>query len=116
MALMSFYISTSISLYLYISISLHLYISIPLHLYIYIFTYIYNIFPGFRWAAREGPLCDEPMRDVKFKMLDASIANEPIYRGGGQVIPTARRIVYVNMVSLVMVIYIWGNAGVALGG
>jgi len=52
------------------------------------------IVQGFGWACREGPLCDEPMRNVKFKVLDATIAAEPIHRGGGQVIPTARRVAY----------------------
>uniref|UniRef100_A0A8D0CZR5 116 kDa U5 small nuclear ribonucleoprotein component n=1 Tax=Sander lucioperca TaxID=283035 RepID=A0A8D0CZR5_SANLU len=32
--------------------------------------------------------------NVKFKILDAVIAQEPLHRGGGQVIPTARRVVY----------------------
>ncbi|KAJ3049957.1 U5 small nuclear ribonucleoprotein component [Rhizophlyctis rosea] len=49
---------------------------------------------GFQWATREGPLADEPIRNVKFKILDATIAQEPIYRGGGQIIPTARRVCY----------------------
>lgn len=53
-----------------------------------------SVVQGFQWGAREGPLCDEPMRNVKFKVLDATIAPEPIYRGGGQVIPTARRVCY----------------------
>jgi 116 kDa U5 small nuclear ribonucleoprotein component len=53
-----------------------------------------NIVQGFQWACREGPLCDEPVRNVKFKILDASIAAEPMHRGGGQVIPTARRVAY----------------------
>ena len=48
----------------------------------------------FQWGAREGPLCDEPMRNVKFKILDAAIAAEPLHRGGGQIIPTARRVAY----------------------
>lgn len=48
----------------------------------------------FQWGAREGPLCDEPIRNVKFKILDATIAGEPLHRGGGQIIPTARRVVY----------------------
>ena len=52
------------------------------------------ILQGFQWSCREGPLCDEPMRNVKFKILDASIAPEPIHRGGGQIIPTARRVAY----------------------
>jgi len=34
------------------------------------------------------------IRNVKFKILDAVIAQESIYRGGGQVIPTARRVAY----------------------
>ncbi|KAJ3510520.1 hypothetical protein NLJ89_g4626 [Agrocybe chaxingu] len=49
---------------------------------------------GFQWGAREGPLCDEPMRNVKFRVLDASLAAEPIFRGGGQIVPTARRVCY----------------------
>lgn len=49
---------------------------------------------GFQWGTREGPLCDEPIRGVKFRILDASLAQEPIYRGGGQIIPTARRVCY----------------------
>ena len=54
----------------------------------------HTIVQGFQWGTREGPLCDEPIRNVKFKILDAVIANEPIHRGGGQIIPTARRIAY----------------------
>ncbi|KAF7794353.1 hypothetical protein EIP86_005487 [Pleurotus ostreatoroseus] len=50
-----------------------------------------HIKQGFQWGTREGPLCDEPMRNVKFRILDASLAQEPIYRGGGQIVPTARR-------------------------
>ena len=53
-----------------------------------------SVVQGFRWGCREGPLCDEPIRDVKFKILDATIAAEPIARGGGQIIPAARRSVY----------------------
>lgn len=53
-----------------------------------------SIRQGFQWGTREGPLCDEPIRNTKFKILDAVLASEPIYRGGGQVIPTARRVCY----------------------
>lgn len=34
------------------------------------------------------------IRNVKFKILDASIAQEPIHHGRGQLIPTARRVAY----------------------
>jgi len=53
-----------------------------------------SIVQGFQWGCREGPLCDEPIRNVKFKILDAAIADQPLHRGGGQVIPTARRVCY----------------------
>ncbi|ETN37431.1 uncharacterized protein HMPREF1541_08422 [Cyphellophora europaea CBS 101466] len=49
---------------------------------------------GFSWGAREGPLCEEPIRNAKFRVTGAELASEPIYRGGGQIIPTARRAVY----------------------
>jgi 116 kDa U5 small nuclear ribonucleoprotein component len=53
-----------------------------------------SVVQGFQWATREGPLCEEPIRNVKFKILDAVVAQEPIARGGGQIIPTARRVAY----------------------
>ncbi|MEW5298101.1 MAG: hypothetical protein WDW36_001258 [Sanguina aurantia] len=53
-----------------------------------------SIVQGFQWGTREGPLCDEPIRNVKFKILDATIAPEPTGRQTGQVIPTARRVCY----------------------
>lgn len=53
-----------------------------------------SISQGFQWGCREGPLADEPIRNVKFRILDAQLAAEPIHRGGGQIIPTARRACY----------------------
>lgn len=53
-----------------------------------------SVMQGFQWACREGPLCDEPIRNCKFKLVDARVASEPIFRGGGQIIPTARRVAY----------------------
>ncbi|RKP12914.1 P-loop containing nucleoside triphosphate hydrolase protein [Piptocephalis cylindrospora] len=53
-----------------------------------------SIRQGFQWGTREGPLCDEPIRNVKFKILDATLSPEPIHRGSGQIIPAARRVCY----------------------
>lgn len=52
---------------------------------------------GFQWATREGPLIEEQVRKVKLKMIDASLAPEPIHRNGGQMIPTVRRVAYSAM-------------------
>nr|POE70027.1 pre-mrna-splicing factor cwf10 [Quercus suber] len=49
---------------------------------------------GFAWGTREGPLCEEPIRNAKFKITNVDLAQEAIFRGGGQVIPTARRACY----------------------
>ncbi|KAJ1679623.1 U5 small nuclear ribonucleoprotein component, partial [Spiromyces aspiralis] len=49
---------------------------------------------GFQWATREGPLCDEPIRNTRFRILNVDLAAEAINRGGGQMIPTVRRVCY----------------------
>ncbi|KAB8230143.1 hypothetical protein ETB97_010156 [Aspergillus alliaceus] len=53
-----------------------------------------SITQGFSWGTREGPLCEEPIRNTKFRLTDVSLADQAIYRGGGQIIPTARRAIY----------------------
>eukprot|EP01064_Diplonema_japonicum_P038164 TRINITY_DN9152_c0_g2_i1.p1 TRINITY_DN9152_c0_g2~~TRINITY_DN9152_c0_g2_i1.p1 ORF type:complete len:978 (+),score=282.35 TRINITY_DN9152_c0_g2_i1:166-2934(+) len=53
-----------------------------------------SVVQGFQWGTREGPLCDERIRGVKFKLMDASVAEEAIHKGSGQIIPTARRVAY----------------------
>lgn len=63
-----------------------------------------SIVRGFQWACREGPLCDEPIRSTKFKILDAQFSgagssSSGIHRGAGQIIPTARRVVYSSFLT-----------------
>ena len=50
------------------------------------------IIQGFQWGTREGPLCEEPIRNVKFKILDAVIAQEPLHRGGMYLLIVAQEI------------------------
>ncbi|KAJ1548336.1 hypothetical protein HK405_003625, partial [Cladochytrium tenue] len=53
-----------------------------------------NIVQGFQWATKQGPLADEPIRNVKFRILDAVITPGQVYSGRGQIIPAARRVCY----------------------
>jgi U5 small nuclear ribonucleoprotein component len=53
-----------------------------------------SLIQGFQWATKEGPLCDEKIRSCKFKILNAQLMQDPMMRGGGQIIPTARRVAY----------------------
>merc|ERR1711968_60673 len=54
---------------------------------------------GFQWATKEGPLADENMRGVLIKIQDVTLHADAIHRGGGQIIPTARRVVYAAILS-----------------
>jgi len=58
-----------------------------------------SIVQGFRWGCREGPLCDEPFRNVKFRILDATIAADSLQRGAGYLIPAARRVTYSSFLT-----------------
>jgi elongation factor 2 len=53
-----------------------------------------SVVSGFQWATREGPIAEEPMRSIRFNILDVTLHADAIHRGGGQVIPTARRVLY----------------------
>jgi len=49
------------------------------------------IIAGFRWAAQNGPLCEEPMRGVEVKLMDVQLHEEPVHRGPAQIMPAVRR-------------------------
>merc|ERR1719410_1691177 len=53
-----------------------------------------SVIAGFQWATKEGVLCDENMRGVRFNIYDVTLHTDAIHRGGGQIIPTARRVLY----------------------
>jgi len=53
-----------------------------------------SVVAGFQWATKEGVLCDENMRGVRFNIHDVTLHTDAIHRGGGQIIPTARRCLY----------------------
>jgi elongation factor 2 len=50
-----------------------------------------SVIAGFQWATKEGVLCDENLRGVRFDIHDVTLHSDAIHRGGGQIIPTARR-------------------------
>jgi len=56
-----------------------------------------SIVQGFRWASKEGPLCEEPLHGCKVKLLDAVLAPSSIHRSSGQIIPTIRRTIHASM-------------------
>jgi len=53
-----------------------------------------SVVAGFQWATKEGVLCEENMRGTRFNVYDVTLHADAIHRGGGQIIPTARRVMY----------------------
>merc|ERR1712121_607419 len=58
-----------------------------------------SVVAGFQWASKEGVLCDENLRSTRFNLYDVALHADAIHRGGGQIIPTARRVLYASMLT-----------------
>jgi len=52
------------------------------------------VISGFRWACQAGPLCEEPIRGVKVKLMDAQLHEDPVHRGPAQIMPAIRRAIF----------------------
>jgi elongation factor 2 len=53
-----------------------------------------SVVAALQWVTKEGVLTQENMRGIRFNILDVTLHTDAIHRGGGQIIPTARRVFY----------------------
>ena len=44
-------------------------------------------------------MCEENVRSVRFNIHDVTLHADAIHRGGGQIIPTTRRVLYACMLT-----------------
>jgi len=51
---------------------------------------------AFQWATKEGVLCEEVMRGIRFNLMDVSLHTDAIHRGAGQIMPATRRCLYAS--------------------
>ncbi|ORY02084.1 P-loop containing nucleoside triphosphate hydrolase protein [Basidiobolus meristosporus CBS 931.73] len=51
---------------------------------------------AFQWATKEGVCAEEQMRGCRFNIMDVVLHADAIHRGGGQIIPTCRRVIYAS--------------------
>jgi len=58
-----------------------------------------SVIGGFEWVTREGVLCEENQRGIIYKIYDVALHADAIHRGGGQVLPTARRVMYASQMT-----------------
>ncbi|KAJ3185228.1 Elongation factor 2 [Gaertneriomyces sp. JEL0708] len=54
---------------------------------------------AFQWATKEGCIAEEHMRAIRFNVLDVVLHADAIHRGGGQIIPTCRRVCYAAVLT-----------------
>jgi elongation factor 2 len=53
-----------------------------------------SLVAGHQWVTKEGVLTGENMRGVRLNLMDVVLHADAIHRGGGQLVPTARRVFY----------------------
>jgi elongation factor 2 len=58
-----------------------------------------SVVAAFNWATKDGVLSEENVRAVRFNIHDVTLHADAIHRGGGQIIPTARRVFYASMLT-----------------
>jgi len=58
-----------------------------------------SVVGGFQWATKEGPMAEENVRGCRFNIYDVTLHADAIHRGGGQIIPTSRRVLYACMLT-----------------
>merc|ERR1712226_505469 len=49
---------------------------------------------AFQWTTKEGPLCEENMRGIRFNIMDVTMHADSIHRGAGQIMPPMRRVAF----------------------
>ena len=59
----------------------------------------YSVVAGFQWASKEGVLCNENCRGIRINLMDVKLHCESVHRGGGQIIPTAKRVFYASVLT-----------------
>merc|ERR1719409_112247 len=58
-----------------------------------------SVHSGLLWASKQGPLCEEAMRGIRFNLLDVKLHTDSIHRGMGQIQPTARRVFFASTMT-----------------
>merc|ERR1712216_817948 len=54
---------------------------------------------AFQWTTKEGPLCEENMRGVRFNLVDVTLHADSIHRGAGQIMPPTRRCCFAALMT-----------------
>jgi len=50
-----------------------------------------HVVNAFQWVTKEGPLCEESLRGVRFNLSEVLLHPDKVHRGAGQIMPATRR-------------------------
>jgi len=58
-----------------------------------------SVVSSFQWVTGEGALCGEKCRGIRWNIVDCTLHSDSVHRGGGQLIPCARRVLLGSVLS-----------------
>merc|ERR1719157_414971 len=58
-----------------------------------------HVASAWQWISKEGPLCEENMRSVRFNLMDVTMHADSIHRGAGQIAPPMRRVAFAALMT-----------------
>lgn len=58
-----------------------------------------SVVAAFQLATQEGVLCNEYMRGIKFHIQDVALHADAVHRGGGQIIPPVKSVIYASQLT-----------------
>jgi elongation factor 2 len=58
-----------------------------------------HLIGAFQWATKQGVLCEESLRGVRFNCVEVSLHRDASHRNGNQIVPAGRRVLYASQLT-----------------
>jgi elongation factor 2 len=58
-----------------------------------------HLIGAFQWATKQGVLCEEQLRGVRFNCVEVALHSDSSHRNGGQMVPAGRRVLYASQLT-----------------
>jgi elongation factor 2 len=58
-----------------------------------------HLIGAFQWVTKQGVLCDEPLRGVRFNCVEVALHSDASHRNGGQMVPAGRRVLFASQLT-----------------
>jgi elongation factor 2 len=58
-----------------------------------------HLISAFQWVTKQGVLCEEPLRGVRFNCVEVALHSDASHRNSGQMVPVGRRVLYASILT-----------------